>query len=118
MYSTIVEKMVQLNVDPELAKPAYQAPYTFIKSYPWGSPARVAVVLAYADLQRKLCITGLCLCVPTLIVAFCLRDHYLVSTQSLEETVEPDTKGGHKTQILYKNDEDVILKYVKKCFRR
>ena len=76
------------------------------------------MVLAYADLQRKLCITGLCLCVPTLIVAFCLRDHYLVSTQSLEETVEPDTKGGHKTQILYKNDEDVILKYVKKCFRR
>lgn len=118
MYSTIAEKMVQLDVDPKLAKLAYAAPYTFIKSHPWGSPARVAVVLAYADIQKKMCITGLCLCVPTLVVAFCLRDHYLVSTQSLDEAVNPDFKEGHKGQILYKNDDDVILKYVKRCFRR
>lgn len=118
MYSTIAEKMVQLDVDPAMAKLAYQAPYTFIESHPWGTPARVAVVLAYADIQKKMCITGLCLCVPTFVVAFCLRDHYLVSTQSLDEIMEPDSKGGHKSQILYKNDDDVILKYVKKCFRR
>ena len=118
MYSTIVQKMIQLDVDPELAKAAYQSPYTFIKTHDWGTPARVAVVLAYADIQRKMCITGLCLCVPTLIIAFCLRDHYLVSTQSLEQDTDRGFKGGNKSQILYKNDDDVILKYVRKCFRK
>lgn len=115
MYPTIVDNMKKLDVDTSLAQLAYQKPYLFIQKAPWGSPARIAVALAYADIQKKLCIVAVCLCVPTLIVTFFLRDHYLVSKQSLDDERK---EHGEKSQILFKNDDDAILNFLKKCVGR
>lgn len=114
MYDRIYDQMEKLGVDTSLAASAYKSPYTFIKTYKWGSQARIAVVLAYAQVQKYLCIVGLCLCVPLFLFTFVLRDHYLEDQQSLEEVV--DEKGGIKRegQILFKNDDDMILNFLKK----
>lgn len=114
MYDKIREKMVLLGVDPSLATAAYGSPYNFIKKYKWGSEARIAVVLAYADVQRNLCIVGLCLCVPLLILTLCLRDHLLVDHQSLDEVVAHNGVAKKEGQILFTNDDDMILNF----FRR
>lgn len=118
MYNKIREKMVSLGLDPKLAASAYASPYTFIKTYQWGTPQRIAVVLAYADVQRNLCIVGLCLCVPLLIFTFFLRDHYLVDQQSLDDFV--DDRGIIKSEgkILFIDDDDVILDAMKRVIKR
>ncbi|VVT53729.1 uncharacterized protein SAPINGB_P003720 [Magnusiomyces paraingens] len=61
---------------------AYGSPFTFIVEYPWGSPERMAVVVAYKTVQRYLLITGTCLCVPLIAFTLCLRNHKLVSAQN------------------------------------
>lgn len=116
MYDKIKENMVKLGVDPKLATTAYASPYKFIKTYKWGSQARIAVVLAYASVQRYLCIVGLCLCVPLFLFTFVLRDHYLEDMQSLEDVV--DEKGGirREGQILFTDDDDKILNFIKRVF--
>ncbi|SGZ50100.1 CIC11C00000003961 [Sungouiella intermedia] len=116
MFDEIRKKMIQLGVNPNLATSAYGSPYTFIKKYHWGSTERIAVVLAYAKVQRNLCIVGLCLCVPLLLLTLCLRDHYLADYQSLDEVVD-GSKGPGKAegQILFKNDDDMILNFLRRC---
>lgn len=121
MYDTIRRHMVKLGANPELAKDAYKAPYTFIETYKWGSTPRIAVVLAYAEVQKKLCIVGLCLCVPLLFFALFLRDHYLSDAQSLEEEVEDkeqqvlegDTK---VSRMVFTNDKDPIFEMIRKGY--
>lgn len=121
MYDTIRRHMVKLGANPELAKDAYKAPYTFIETYKWGSTPRIAVVLAYAEVQKKLCIVGLCLCVPLLFFALFLRDHYLSDAQSLEEKVEDkeqqvlegDTK---VSRMVFTNDKDPIFEMIRKGY--
>ncbi|KAF3987974.1 hypothetical protein FT663_03497 [Candidozyma haemuli var. vulneris] len=122
MYPTIVSKMKELGVDPALAKPAYQAPYKFIKKHEWGTPARRAVVLAYAELQRQLCIVAICLIVPLLIFTLLLRDHKLDAVQSLEdiEDVEKGAAGAERKKgtVIYTNDDDPIFNLCKKLVGR
>lgn len=117
MFKKIRDQMIKHGVDPTLAKLAYSSPYLFIKSNPWGSDARVSVVLAYAEVQRNLCIVGLCLCVPLFFFAFFLRDHYLTEGQSLDESV--DEKGFIKREgkILFTDDDDKILNALKRLNR-
>lgn len=115
MYGKIREKMIQLGVDESLATSAYASPYTFIKKYKWGSDARIALVLAYADVQKNLCIVGLCLCVPLLALTLCLRDHYLVDEQSLDEVAEHKGIAKKEGQILFSNDDDMILNFFRRA---
>lgn len=117
MYPLIVKKMELLGVNTSLAKPAYQSPYTFAAKYAWGTPPRRAVALAYAELQRQLCIVALCLLVPLLVFCFFLRDHRLQDVRSLED-VEDFEKGAHagersKGAVIYTDDDDKILKFLR-----
>ncbi|ABN68521.1 Siderophore Iron Transport, partial [Scheffersomyces stipitis CBS 6054] len=84
MYKAIAANFEEAGFDSELAALAYGSPFEFIKEYTWGTPERIAVVLAYAKVQRYLCISGLVLCFPLLMATFFLRDHRLDSVQSLE----------------------------------
>lgn len=122
MYDEIVKKMEELGVDTSLADKAYKKPYDFIKVHEWGTPARQAVAWAYADVQRLLCIVGLCLCVPMFIAGLCLRDHKLAKVQSMDAENCGGELGpiGDARQIKGKNyvqvnsyDDDKIFKYLK-----
>lgn len=66
-----------------LVKYAYGSPFEFVVDYPWGTPERDALVIAYQHVQRLLLITGTCLCIPFLIFALMLRNPRLASVQNL-----------------------------------
>ncbi|ANB13923.1 Sit1p [Sugiyamaella lignohabitans] len=69
--------------DPALVTAAYGSPFTFIISYPWGTPERMAVVEAYKHVQKILLIVGTCLCVPLIFFALIIDNYKLESVQSL-----------------------------------
>lgn len=71
--------------DPELVTLAYGSPFEFVAAYPMGTPERRAVVEAYQQTQRILCITGICLVIPLFIFAAVTRNPELTNEQSLEE---------------------------------
>lgn len=54
----------------KLAKDAYKSPLTFSKNFPAGTPARDAVMFAYRDVQRLLCIVAVCLAAVCIVCAF------------------------------------------------
>ncbi|KAI5118613.1 hypothetical protein M0805_008044 [Coniferiporia weirii] len=82
--NTLPGKLESYLGNSTLATAAYDSPLTFVLSYPFGTPERTAVVHAYNDTQRLLCIAGVCLCVPFLACALVLRNPRLVDRQSLE----------------------------------
>ncbi|RCK59047.1 Siderophore iron transporter 1 [Candida viswanathii] len=118
MYNTILRRMNEAGLPnaQELAQDVYESPFDFIKEHVWGSPARIAVVLAYSEIQRILCIVGLVLCAPMLFVTLCLRDHKLESVQSLEGGEIHESKGHQVDVVVNKYDDDIILNFFKKLF--
>lgn len=123
MPNEIVKKMSELGVDISLAGDAYQAPMTFITFHPWGTPARRAVVLAYANIQKKLCTVGLCLCVPLIFFALFLRNHVLTNAQSLEEEhCNEGIKGSKKASkdiiVVNDYDNDAIYDFLSAPFKK
>ena len=68
--------------DPALAAQAYGDPFTFATTHAMGTPARQAVVESYRYVQRLLCITGICLTVPLIVFAVCMRNPKLTKEQS------------------------------------
>ncbi|KZT25185.1 siderochrome-iron transporter [Neolentinus lepideus HHB14362 ss-1] len=72
-------------INGTLAAAAYDAPLTFILSYPVGTPERTAVVRAYDETQRYLAIAGVCLAVPLFAAACCLKNPRLGDLQALPE---------------------------------
>lgn len=117
MYDTIVDKMNELGADTAQAATAYASPLTWYKTAEWGSPARRAVALAYSQIQRKMCIAALCLCVPLLACSLLLRNHKLLSVQSLDEasTVPVGEKGTNEEDkdivVVNNYDDDPILRF-------
>ncbi|KAL4865535.1 hypothetical protein BDV12DRAFT_174503 [Aspergillus spectabilis] len=67
-----------------LAAEVYADPFTFAAANPVGTEARDAVIRGYMYTQRLLCITGICLTVPLIGFALCVRDPRLTREQSLE----------------------------------
>lgn len=116
MPSVILLKMQQMGVAnaTTTAELAYGSPFTFIETNLWGSVPRMAVVLAYADVQKYLCIAGLVLCFPLLAFTFFLRDHRLESVQSLEARTADPEKGDVAVNTY---DDDIILKKLQSIFR-
>lgn len=80
----------------ELTTLAYGSPFTFILSYPWGTPERTQVVEAYKEAQRILCITGICLCVPLIACTLVTRNPVLGKEQSLEDAEGQGSMGRRK----------------------
>lgn len=117
MYKEIVKQMEKLGVDTSEAATAYSSPIGWIATNTWGTPARRAVALAYAHIQRKMCIVAVCLCVPLLVCALLLRNHKLLSVQSLDEAHrdelgEKGEKPETKDIVVVNNyDNDPITKF-------
>jgi SIT family siderophore-iron:H+ symporter-like MFS transporter len=75
----------ELGGNATLAMAAYGSPFEFVANYKMDTPERMAVVDAYRYTQRLLCITGICLCVPIIAFACCIRDPRLGNEQSLPD---------------------------------
>lgn len=124
MYDKIYDNMAASGVNTTLASAAYNSPYTFIKQNTWGSPARVAVVLAYAEVQKNLCLAGLIMCVPLMLLTLFLRDHSLPSVQALEESSDLESNSEMRKLdrlrgiVVNTHDNDVILNFLSKIFKR
>ncbi|KAL5627693.1 hypothetical protein BROUX41_003846 [Berkeleyomyces rouxiae] len=72
-------------INSTLAALTYQDPFTQAALYPVGTPERDAIIEAYRHVQRLLTITGICLCVPIIGFAFCLRNPKLNRKQTLAD---------------------------------
>lgn len=90
-----------------LATAAYGNPFGAVAEYPIGTPERAAIIAAYQDTQRLLCITGICLCVPLIVFSLCLRNPRLGNGQS-----NPDAEGGmsHVSELDVSQDEQAIAR--------
>ncbi|KAL1998465.1 hypothetical protein VTN02DRAFT_6124 [Thermoascus thermophilus] len=80
-----------------LATEIYSDPFLFTASNPVGTPARDATIDAYRHTQRLLCITGICLTVPLIAFALCIRNPKLGKEQSLPDAELPNN-GSTETQ--------------------
>lgn len=86
IWTNILPREINKTIDSTIAPIAYGSPTTFILEYPWGTPAREALVVAYRYVQKILCTVGLCFCVPLLVASLFLRNHRLTDSVSLEES--------------------------------
>jgi SIT family siderophore-iron:H+ symporter-like MFS transporter len=80
-----------------LAAQVYGAPFPFADANPVGTPDRDAVVVAYQKTQRLLCITGICLTIPLIAFALCIRNPKLTKEQTL---VKDDDQSSHDSTSL------------------
>lgn len=78
-------RIAAVSSNTALAGLVYTDPYAYTAIYPIGTPIRTAIVDSYKHVQRILCIVGLCLVVPILCFALCLRDPKLIQKQSIKE---------------------------------
>ncbi len=69
-----------------LAKDVYGNPVAWIKKYPVGTVERKAVEGAYRDVQRLICISGLCITSLLFCLSLGLNNPTLGERQSLVET--------------------------------
>lgn len=58
----------------ELAAAVYASPLYVVPEYPVGTNERAAIIESYRYIQRLLTITGICLTVPMIAFAMCLRN--------------------------------------------
>ncbi|CAK9436356.1 uncharacterized protein LODBEIA_P09140 [Lodderomyces beijingensis] len=121
MYNIILANMIEMNIEnaAELAFMAYGSAFEFAALHPWGTPARVAVAFAYAQVQKYLCMAGLIVCFPMIVFAFLLRDHKLLSVQALETTVTDESGSSTKDGdiVVNSNDDDIVFAKIKSIYR-
>ncbi|KAL4783351.1 major facilitator superfamily domain-containing protein [Aspergillus varians] len=85
--STLVSRLA-FQPDATLAVQVYGNPFAVVAQYPMGTEIRTAIVESYQHVQRYLCITGICLAIPLIAFAFCLRNPELDQRQNLVEGKE------------------------------
>lgn len=73
-----------------LAAAVYASPFTLVPLYPVGTEIREAIIVSYMNVQRTMCIVGVCLCVPLIAFALLLRNPKLSDEQS-----QPEAEAGH-----------------------
>lgn len=71
-----------------MAAEAYESPYSFIDSYPWGTVERYAVVEAYKYVQRIMMIVGLICTIPLFAFSLFMRDPELIDKVTHEDFTE------------------------------
>lgn len=89
--------------DPAIAISAYGDPFTFIAAYPNGTPERAVVIDAYRSTQRLLCVAGICLCVPLIVFAMCLRNPRLGKEQSRTDAEEGSDGSSQMSESVMKD---------------
>lgn len=72
-----------------LAEAVYHSPFSVISHYPVGTVIRDAIIESYQDVQRRLCIAGIWLCVPMIAFALALKNSRLSDQQ-----VQPEAGTG------------------------
>lgn len=78
-----------------LAAAVYASPLTVVPfNYPVGTPERTAIIASYQEVQRILCIVGICLCVPLIVFALLLRNPKLSDEQS-----QPEAEDGQEVRV-------------------
>ncbi|OAQ87494.1 siderochrome-iron transporter (Sit1) [Purpureocillium lilacinum] len=99
MWSQLLPAKLEETLSPinaTLAPLAYADPFgNVIALYPLGTPERDAVGHAYQYIQRLLCITGICLCVPLIGFSLALRNPRLTGAQTLAKEIS-DTESEHE----------------------
>ncbi|KAJ0417999.1 major facilitator superfamily domain-containing protein [Aspergillus carlsbadensis] len=89
MWTQLLPSALARNLgDVTLAAQVYGNPFGVVAQFPVGTDVRTAVIDSYQHVQRYLCITGLCLSIPMIGFAFCLRNPVLGRDQSLVEKKE------------------------------
>ncbi|KFY19524.1 hypothetical protein V493_07924 [Pseudogymnoascus sp. VKM F-4281 (FW-2241)] len=87
--SKLSTKLALVTSNTTLATNAYANPFDFVDLYAVGTPERGAVIDAYQETQKLLCITGICLSVPLIVFGLLTRNPKLGKDQSLK-----DAEGG------------------------
>lgn len=119
LYGYLLDRFDEFGVDRSLAADVYGNPFKFVADYTWGSPERIAAALAYAQVQRLLCIIGLCLSAVLFLITFITRDHKLESVQSLELAHDDEGVKDKNGEVVVNNyDNDVIFNKIKSLFTR
>ncbi|KAF7561933.1 hypothetical protein G7046_g2232 [Stylonectria norvegica] len=85
-----------VNVNETLIIAAYGNPFGAIAEWPIGTPERTGIIDSYQHVQRLLTITGICLCVPLIGFAMCLRNPKLNNEQTLAK--EADSASEHSIE--------------------
>ncbi|KAL3484368.1 major facilitator superfamily domain-containing protein [Aspergillus germanicus] len=93
MWSQLLPSSLAANLgDPALAAQVYGNPFGVVAQFSVGTDVRTAVIDSYQHVQRYLCMTGLCLSIPMIGFAFCLRNPVLGRDQSLVEKKETNAE--------------------------
>ncbi|KAE8145254.1 major facilitator superfamily domain-containing protein [Aspergillus avenaceus] len=71
--------------DAERATYIFAYPFEWLPKNPVGTFERDTVIVAYQHVQRILCITAICLTVPLIAFALCMRNPKLTKDQSLPD---------------------------------
>jgi SIT family siderophore-iron:H+ symporter-like MFS transporter len=87
----LLKGLLGTGMDPaeaaKLAASVFGNPIAFIAQHPVGTPTREAVEFAYRDVQRFLCILGICLGSVMLLVSLGLDNVYLPDTQEAKDVI-------------------------------
>ncbi|ROT43000.1 MFS general substrate transporter [Sodiomyces alkalinus F11] len=92
---TLADRLAQFNNDT-IATMTYDDPFTAVALYPVGTPEREQIIAAYQHVQRLLCITGICLSVPLVAFAICMRNPKLNDKQTLAEESSSDDESARR----------------------
>lgn len=83
IWTQTLYKQLLLNLaDTKLATEVYASPFEVVPSYPIGTSERTAIIDSYRHVQRTLCITGICLVAPIILVSLALRNPKLSKEQT------------------------------------
>ncbi|KAL6876863.1 major facilitator superfamily domain-containing protein [Trichoderma novae-zelandiae] len=89
LYPTL-EASLAFQPNTTLARAIYENPFHIVSQYPVGTEIRGAIIHSYESIQRLLCITGMCICLPMICFALALRNPKL-SDQQVQEDAEDVT---------------------------
>ena len=92
---TQLQQNLAFQSNTTLATAVYGDPFTIAAAYPVGTPVRDAIIASYQHIQRLLCITGICLCVPLIAFACVLKNPRLNDKQTLAEDSDSDEEAIH-----------------------
>ncbi|KAK1254785.1 hypothetical protein MKX08_008780 [Trichoderma sp. CBMAI-0020] len=88
LYPTL-EASLAFQPNATLARAIYENPFSIVSQYPVGTEIRSAIIHSYQSIQRLLCITAMCICLPMIGFALALRNPKL-SDQQVQEDAEDE----------------------------
>ncbi|KAH6609118.1 siderochrome-iron transporter sit1 [Trichoderma cornu-damae] len=88
LYPTL-EASLAFQPNATLARAIYENPFQVVSQYPVGTEIRSAIIHSYQGVQRLLCITGMCICLPMIGFALALRNPKLSDQQVQEDAEHP-----------------------------